>query len=123
MFVVFSVFLLFRGHDAPGGGFTGGLVASAGFVLYGLAHGARSVRRAIRANLKVLVGAGLVIGLVSALIAPLMGRSFFAAVWWKPPIGPKIGTPAIFDVGVYLVVIGVVLTIMLARDDQEDAEK
>ncbi|MGV3614732.1 MAG: Na+/H+ antiporter subunit B [Fimbriimonas sp.] len=119
VFLIFSVFLLMRGHDSPGGGFTGGLVASAGFVLYGLVHGPRSVRRALRINLKPLIGIGLSIGLASALIGPLMGRPFFSAYWWKLPFGPKIGTPAIFDIGVYVVVLAVVLTIMLAREERE----
>ena len=113
------MFLLLRGHDAPGGGFTGGLVASAGFVLYGLAHGPRAVRRALRINLKSLIGVGLSIGLVSALVGPLFGRAFFSATWWQIPRGPKIGTPTLFDVGVFIVVIGVVLTIMLAREERE----
>jgi multicomponent Na+:H+ antiporter subunit B len=113
------VFLLLRGHDSPGGGFTGGLVASTGLVLYGLAYGPRAVRRALRVNLKALVGIGLAVGLASALVGPILGKPFFSAVWWYPPVGPKIGTPAIFDIGVYVVVLGVVLTIMLAREEQE----
>lgn len=119
MFLIFSVFLLLRGHDSPGGGFTGGLVASSGFVLYGLAHGPRAVRRVLKINLKALIGAGLSVGLLSALIGPFTGQPFFRAVWWQPPVGPKIGTPAIFDIGVYTVVVGVVLTIMLAREERE----
>jgi multicomponent Na+:H+ antiporter subunit B len=118
VFLIFSVYLLLRGHDSPGGGFTGGLVASAGFVLYGLAHGPRAARRVLKINLKALMGAGLFIGLASALIGPAMGRPFFSAIWWQIPRGPKIGTPAVFDVGVYAVVVGVVLTIMLAREEE-----
>ena len=98
VFLIFSVFLLLRGHDAPGGGFVGGLVASAGFVLYGLAYGPRAV---------------------STLVGPLLGRAFFAPVWWAIPRGPVVKTSAIFDVGVYIVVVGVVLTIMLAREERE----
>jgi multicomponent Na+:H+ antiporter subunit B len=122
VFIIFSVFLLMRGHDAPGGGFTGGLVASAGLVLYGLVHGPRAVRRALRISLKPVIGSGLTIGLVSALVGPATGRPFFSSVWYQPPFGPKIGTPVIFDIGVYFVVLGVVLTIMLTRGDMEEVD-
>lgn len=94
-------------------------MASSGFVLYGLAHGPRAVRRVLKINLKGLIGIGLSVGLVSALVGPMTGQLFFRAVWWQPPVGPKIGTPAIFDIGVYTVVVGVVLTIMLAREERE----
>lgn len=120
VFLIFSIFLLLRGHDAPGGGFTGGLVASAGLVLFGLVHGPQAIRDFIRISLKPLIGAGLGIGLLSSLVGPLVGKPFFSSVWVQFPSGYKLGTPFIFDVGVYVVVVGVVLTIMTAGGEPEE---
>jgi len=111
---------MLRGHNEPGGGFTGGLVASAGFALYGLAQGPRAVRRALNFDVRALIGAGLLLALASALVPVTIGQPFFRAIWWEISPGDaqiKFGTPTFFDFGVYLVVIGVVLTIIFAREE------
>lgn len=118
VFLIFSVFLLLRGHDLPGGGFTGGLVASAGIALYMLAYGPRAVRRMLQVDLKPLIGAGLGVALLSTLFGVFGGKSFFTGVWGSFAIGShkvKIGTPFFFDLGVYFVVVGVAMTVLLAR--------
>lgn len=113
VFVTFSVFLLWRGHNAPGGGFTGGLVASAGFALHALAYGPDRVRRALRVELRSLMGVGLGIALLAAILG-LLGGSFFRAIWIH--VGAThLGTPLLFDIGVYVIVVAVVLTILLIR--------
>jgi multisubunit Na+/H+ antiporter MnhB subunit len=122
VFLMFSIFLLWRGHNEPGGGFTGGLTAAAGFVLYGMAFGPRAVRQTLKINLKSLIGTGLAISLVSGLLGVFGGRSFFKGLWIQVPLPDgyvKLGTPLLFDIGVYLVVIGVVLTIVLARAEED----
>jgi multisubunit Na+/H+ antiporter MnhB subunit len=113
-----SVYLTFRGHNAPGGGFAGGLVAGAAFVLRFLAGGAMSVRRSTIARSTPLIGAGLFLATATALAPVMGGDALLESTIWKPRV-PLIGTvkivsSAIFDVGVYLLVIGVVLTVLLA---------
>lgn len=115
LLLIFAVFLLLRGHNAPGGGFVGGLVVASAFVLYGIDSGVAASRRALIVDPSSLLATGLVIAIASGLPAVAMGRPFMTALWTNVGIGPAsfaIGTPLVFDLGVFLVVIGVVLTIV-----------
>ena len=116
LLLVFAVFLLLRGHDEPGGGFVAGLVAAAAFALYALAFGVTRARHALLVRPMTLLGTGLLLALLSGVPAVLRGEPFLTA-WWGP--GPvPFGTPVVFDVGVLLVVTGVVLmmTFSLAEE-------
>ena len=117
LLVLFSVFLLLRGHNAPGGGFVGGLVAAAAFTLYALAFGPAAARAALRAEPRSLVVAGLLVAGAAGAAGPLYGRPFLTGLWAEltlPLFGTLyLGTPLLFDLGVYLVVLGVTLTILL----------
>jgi multicomponent Na+:H+ antiporter subunit B len=115
--LLFAIFLLTRGHNAPGGGFVGGLVVSAAFVLHATAYGVAASRRALIIDTQRLLGIGLFVALGSALVTAPAGRPFMTAAWLT--IGPHdsglaLGTPLVFDVGVFLAVIGVVLTIVFS---------
>jgi len=116
LLLLFSFFLLLRGHNLPGGGFVGGLVAAAAFALFAIAAGVRRARRALGVELRTLVGVGLLCALSSGLLALLLGAPFMTGLWsvGTLPILGKLGTPLFFDVGVYLVVIGVALLILFA---------
>lgn len=120
LLMVFSVFLLIRGHNEIGGGFVGGLVAAAAFILFAIANNVQAARRILRVQSRTLVAAGLLVALLSGLIGWLSGKPFMTGLWLKDPLPVigKIGTPLMFDVGVYLVVIGVTLLIIftLAED-------
>ena len=96
-----------RGHNDPGGGFVGGLVAAAAFALYSIAFGARSARDALIVDPQTLIGTGLLVALLSGIPAVLSGQPFLTALWMGGDV--PLGTPIIFDVGVFLVVTGVVL--------------
>lgn len=115
--LLFSVFLLLRGHNLPGGGFSGGLVAAAAFIVYGIAYGAQAARHVLPENLQALIGCGLAIALASGVFALFTGQPLMTGVWatlYVPGFGSlDVGTPLIFDIGVYLAVIGVTLSIML----------
>ena len=118
--LLFSVFLLLRGHDLPGGGFIGGLVAAAAIALYSIAYGVSAAAAMLGPSPRVVMGAGLVVSTVAGLLAALAGRDFMTGLWWIRDVGPfvlKLSTPLLFDVGVYLVVIGVVLTMMFSLED------
>ncbi|TFH88774.1 Na+/H+ antiporter subunit B [Billgrantia azerbaijanica] len=123
--LLFSVFLLLRGHDEPGGGFIAGLVAAGAFALYLFAFGLRALRAMIRVSPRDLVGFGLLFALLSTLPAWWQGEPFFTSQWWTVPIiDYKASTPLIFDIGVYLVVLGSVLTAITAlteTDREHDA--
>lgn len=124
--LLFAIFLLLRGHDEPGGGFIAGLVGAGAFALYQFAHGPASTRRLLRVDPRDLIGSGLLLGVLSALPAWLLGQPFLTAQWWKVPlIDFTLSTPLIFDIGVFLVVLGSVLTavITLTEIDTEEAEK
>ncbi len=117
--LLFSVFMLLRGHDLPGGGFIGGLGAAAAFALFVFSYGVEESQRVLRIEPRWLIGAGLLTALVSGLIGLLSGYPFLTGLWYPnnaepmefPAIG-KLSTPLLFDIGVYLVVIGVVLQIV-----------
>jgi multicomponent Na+:H+ antiporter subunit B len=115
LLLLFAVFLLLRGHNQPGGGFVAGLVVAASFVLYSIAFGVDAARRAILVRPSTLLGVGLLVAVVSGLPGVVAGQAFMTAVWTTVAAGATtldIGTPLLFDVGVFLAVIGVVLTIV-----------
>ena len=113
LLLLFSIFILFRGHNKPGGGFIGGLVAAAAFSLYALAYDTAAARRVLRVPPHVLIGIGLLLALGSGVISLITGSPFMTGQWGDlnlPGVGKvHLGTPLIFDIGVFLVVIGVAL--------------
>lgn len=123
LILLFSVFILLRGHHAPGGGFVGGLVASSAFALYAIGFGVAETRKLLVARPQMLIGVGLLLAVSSALIAPIFtGQPFMTSIWGErelPAIGP-LNTPLIFDTGVTLTVMGVVLLIIFTLMDERD---
>ncbi|GCD78243.1 Na(+)/H(+) antiporter subunit B [Thermaurantimonas aggregans] len=115
LLLLFSVFILFRGHYLPGGGFVGGLIASIAFVLHSFANGLQQTRDLLRIHPGFLMPIGLLTSLGSGLFPMLVsGEPFMTAKWHKEPLDVvgMVGTPLFFDIGVYLVVVGVSLTII-----------
>ncbi len=112
LLLLFSLFLFARGHNEPGGGFVGGLAASAAFALLAISAGVRRARDAARINPSDLMGIGIALAALSGLPAMFLGAPYMTSLWSsiKAPVLGKIGTPTLFDLGVYLVVVGVVLT-------------
>ncbi len=107
--LLFSVFLLLRGHDLPGGGFIGGLTAAAAVALYVLAFGAQAANEMVRVRPRALLGFGLTAAVVAGLIAVLFGTPFLTGHWLIIDLPGsaevKLSTVLLFDVGVYLVVV------------------
>ncbi len=116
LLLLFAIFLLLRGHNEPGGGFVVGLVAAAAFALYATAFGVARARQALIAKPLTMLGAGLLIALVSGLPAVLRGQPFLTASWLPGPA--PIGTPVVFDRGVLLVVSGVVLMMIFSLAEE-----
>ncbi len=140
--IVVSVYLLIAGHNAPGGGFAGGLVAGTALIIRYLAAGARGLDQAAPLDAGVVLGVGLLIAGLSALAPVAFGGSVFQSYELTVPFGPLatlntpfgtvplLGSPHLvtsvfFDIGVYLIVLGVMLD--LARSlgsglDQHELE-
>ncbi|MDQ3394102.1 MAG: Na+/H+ antiporter subunit B [Bacteroidota bacterium] len=119
LFIIFSLYLLFRGHNDPGGGFIGGLIGSIGFVFYTMTYGPEETRRKYKINAMVIIASGLLIAGLSGVISMFFGDPFLTARWedyYLPFIG-RPGTPLMFDVGVYILVMGIVLKITLAMSE------
>jgi multisubunit Na+/H+ antiporter MnhB subunit len=126
LLLLFALFLLLRGHNAPGGGFVAGLVVAAAFVLHTMAYGSAATRRALVVSPPLLLPIGLLVALISGLPAVMLGRPFMSGVWTTVGAGPgavALGTPLLFDIGVFLAVIGVVLTIVLTLVDVTVTER
>ncbi len=123
LMLLFSIFLLLRGHNEPGGGFIGGLVAAAGIVVYGLADGPAAVRDILRVDPRALAMIGLWMALLAGLIAAVAGAPFLTGLWTfigatPDDKGLALGTPLLFDIGVYLVVVGGVLGMVIALEEE-----
>lgn len=122
LLLLFSVYLFLRGHNEPGGGFVGGLVAAAAFTLYALSFSVAAARQLIRVVPRALIGMGLLAAVGSGIFPMLLGKPFMTGTWGEvhlPVLGAlTLGTPVVFDLGVYLVVVGVVLTIMLTLAEE-----
>ena len=124
LLLLFSLFLLFRGHNEPGGGFIAGLVTAAAIVLYLFSMDIASARKVLRVDPRSLLGGGMTLAVLSGVPGVFRGQPFFTAQWWEvtgPGIGMvKLSTVLLFDIGVYRVVVGAVLTIMLTLAEAED---
>lgn len=122
LLLLFSVFMLLRGHNLPGGGFVGGLVAASAFVLHVLAAGVHESRRVLRVEPQTLLGLGLACAYGAGLLALLVGEPFLTGLWWDlhlPVLGDlHLGSTLLFDIGVMLVVIGTVLLMVFSVEDR-----
>ena len=123
LLLMLSVYLTLRGHDAPGGGFIGGLVAAGAFGLYLIAEGPEQMIRALRLHPTTLMSFGLLLGLAVGLLSCFQGLPFMTGLWRAIPVGwgepIKLGTPLFFDVGVFLVVVGFTLTVVLSLEEEK----
>ena len=119
LLLLFSLWALLRGHNAPGGGFIGGLMAASAFGFYSISFGPTATRNYLRVDPFMLIGAGVATSLFSGLLAWFFGKPFLTGLWTKLDWagGLKLGTPLLFDVGVYLTVIGVTVSLLLHLEE------
>jgi len=122
LLIMFSIVVLLRGHNQPGGGFVGGLLASSAIILYGMAFGVDAVHRLLRLPLTTYIAIGLGTAIASGLPGLLEGQPFLYGHWAGVTLGGigevKIGTPLFFDIGVYLTVLGVTLMMVLTLAEE-----
>lgn len=116
LMLLFSVYLFFRGHNEPGGGFIGALIAVIAFGLLMLSESPGYVRRQLKQTPLFIALLGIVCLLASALLPLFFGLPLLTGLWWKEIL--PLGTPLLFDLGVYLAVIGGVLGILLKVEEE-----
>lgn len=124
--IVFAVFLLFAGHNAPGGGFAAGLVVGIALIVRYLAGGRYELGEAAPVHPGLLLGSGLFLSAGVGLVAILAGGSVLQSViieFAVPVLGDiKLVTSLFFDIGVFLVVIGLVLDILRSLGAEIDRQ-
>lgn len=133
---VFAIYLFFRGHNLPGGGFIAGLASATSLILLSLAVGIGELTRMVRVDPVRIAAIGMLVAVGSASAPMLLGYPFLTQFNWHlfdvPLFGElHVGMPMIFDLGVFLVVIGICCKIIfvltqstvgtggLARDEQD----
>ena len=128
--IILSIYLLLTGHNTPGGGFAGGLVAGLALVARYLAGGRHELGATVPLDAGRILGAGLALAVSMAFIPMLFGQSALASAWVDLDLGilgtlPLV-TSTLFDVGVYLVVFGLILDVLRSLgaeiDEHEEAD-
>lgn len=121
LMMLFSIFVLLRGHNEPGGGFIGGLIAVSAFAIYGIACGVAAVRRAMKFHPMNIAAAGLILAVLSVLPSLFRHQAAMTSQWLSVPFfgtTVELSTPLFFDIGVYLVVVGAISSIALALEER-----
>ncbi len=121
--LVFSVYVCLRGHNEPGGGFIGGLIAASSIAILGMASGAKQAREALKFDPLSIAGFGVFIAALSGLASIFIEAPFLTSIWLYLPLGDTttvpLSTPLIFDIGVYLVVFGTLSAVALALEGSD----
>ncbi|MGJ8673883.1 MnhB domain-containing protein [Rubritalea sp.] len=109
--IVLSLIVLYRGHNLPGGGFIGGLIAASAVMLRALSVGWDGIKGSRWLDPFKLIKVGLLVACASAFVGLFVKHTFMEAVWaptwYLPVLGKlKLGTPILFDIGVYMTVLG-----------------
>jgi multicomponent Na+:H+ antiporter subunit B len=115
--IVFSIFIMLRGHNEPGGGFIGGLIAASAIAIQGMASGAAATKRALKAEPLAFAGFGVLIAGLSGLLSLPYEVPFLTGLWTEIE-GVAISSPMVFDIGVYFVVFGTLSAVALALEDE-----
>ncbi len=124
--LLISLYLLFAGHNRPGGGFAGGLVASCAVALRYVAGGDEGVRRVVRLDPPVVLGVGLLLALGTGVTPLLLGDALFesAILALHPPVlgTVKVTSVLFFDICVYVVVVGMTLFLLEQLGGADDTD-
>lgn len=123
IFLIFALIALLRGHNDPGGGFIGGLLAALYIVYNSLAFTSSQIEERLNIQPESLMGVGLFCVLLSFLPSVAMGAPLMQGVWLSfelSSIGEiALGTPLLFDIGVFLTVMGVTLMFLFTLSIQK----
>ncbi|MDC3415014.1 Na(+)/H(+) antiporter subunit B [Aquibacillus sp. 3ASR75-11] len=117
----FSIYLYFAGHNAPGGGFIAGLMVSSAIVLMYMAYGFEAVNKILPINYRYCTAIGLMIAVLTGVGSFFFGEPFLSHTFgylYIPFFGNKeLATAMLFDLGVYITVLGITMTIILSIAD------
>ncbi|GAA4441736.1 Na+/H+ antiporter subunit B [Ravibacter arvi] len=124
LLLLFSVFILMRGHYESGGGFVGGLVASIAFVLHSFAYGLEKTKILLKYPPMSFIPIGLLLSFSAGVLPMFFGQAYMTGVWSKDPLPVigLVGSALFFDIGVFIVVIGVTLTILFTISESIDQQ-
>lgn len=115
--MVISILLLLRGHNSPGGGFIAGIVLSTGFIFSGIVVGSDHIKSVIYFKTRTWMGIGLSLVLMAAVLPVFAGQEPLTGLWYIgkfPLVGTlHIGTPLLFDLGVFIGVTGFILSVII----------
>lgn len=122
LLLLFSLFLLFNGHDGHGGAFPGALVAAVAFAIHLFVFGSRRTRRMLGPDPRLLIALGLGLMIVTGLPGLFRRREYLAAEWVHVPLAPEglewLGTPLLFDAGIYLTIAGAAILILVTVGEE-----
>ncbi len=121
LMLLFSIFILFRGHNLPGGGFIAGLITASAYAVYLMAHGPVEARKLILIDLRFSLAIGIGCALLSGLMSCFTGKYFLGGNWIGFSLSHaqiKVGTPLLFDIGVYITVVTSILMIMFGLEEK-----
>ena len=118
LMLVFSLYLLLRGHNEPGGGFIGALIAVIGFALLMFAESPQYVRQRLHYSPFKIALIGVLLSLGAGVVSFLFNLPFLTGLWWKEIV--PLGTPLLFDFGIYLAIIGGVMGMLLRVNEELD---
>lgn len=122
--LVFALYMALKGHNAPGGGFIGGLIAAVAFVLYRMSHGQEAMARLMPVHPRVIVASGLALATLTGIVPLLFGKPLLRSIapYIDFGIGDKVHLPSAlwFDLGVLLVVVGVSVGMIVRLGEEVD---
>ncbi len=110
LLILFALIALFRGHNHPGGGFIGGMLAGLSIAFRGFAYNIKAADEMTTFKPQNYLALGLILVILSVVPSLYLDDFFMQGEWWKLSVGSwqlKLGTPLVFDTGVFFVVIGV----------------
>ncbi|WIY53636.1 MnhB domain-containing protein [Devosia sp. YIM 151766] len=123
--LVFSFYVCLRGHNEPGGGFIGGLIAASAIAVFGMASGVQHVREALKVEPLAIAGFGVFLAAASGLLSLFIRAPFMTSIWLYLDIGESVvplSTPLFFDLGVYFVVFGTLSSVALSLDGDSEED-
>lgn len=123
LLVIFSVIMLLRGHNLPGGGFIGGLLAGLSLAYKGFSFTPSVLEKEMKIRPEIFMVFGLLLIFISLWPGVVLESTLMQGIWFTIPFpfteGYKFGTPFLFDIGVYFVVIGVTVLFLFSLSDKD----
>lgn len=123
LLIIFSVIMLVRGHNLPGGGFIGGLLAGLSLAYKGFAFTQEVLEREMKIRPEKIMVFGLLLIFISLWPGVVIEGALMQGIWFTVPFpfteGFKFGTPFLFDIGVYFIVIGVTVLFLFSLSEKK----